>query len=86
MRLAWLLLVLAACDPPLPKDCPRACEPDDRDCGSFPYERLPARCFDICSLHECCDLMNGAWIKATFDCARPVDAGVDTVADGAPDA
>jgi hypothetical protein len=88
MRLAWLLLALTACDdtPPLPRDCPRACRPDDLDCTDFPYERLPARCFDICSLGECCELMSGAWNPRFFDCARPADAGVGTPPDGAPDA
>ena len=86
MRLAWLLLVLTACDPPMPRDCPRACEHDDLDCTDFPYERLPDRCHDICSLGESCELMNGAWSTRIFDCARPVDAGTDTPPDGARDA
>jgi hypothetical protein len=95
VHLAWLLLVLLACDrgpappdgdPPLPRDCPRACQPDDLDCGSFPYERLPQRCFEICYLGECCELVNGAWHTQIFDCARPADAGVDALSDGASDA
>lgn len=96
MRLAGLLLVLTAChgstpappdgEPPLPRDCPRACRPDDRDCATFPYEQLPARCADICNLGACCELVNGAWQTQIFDCARPIDAGVDTPPDGAPDA
>ena len=86
MRLAGLLLVLTACDPPLPHDCPRACRPDDQGCGTIAYEHLPARCADICSLGECCELINGEWHTQIFDCARPIDAGVDTPPDGAPDA
>jgi hypothetical protein len=86
VRLAGPLLVLTACDPPLPQDCPRACRPDDRNCATFPYEQLPARCQDICSLGACCELMNGAWQTQFFDCALPRDAGVDTPPDGAPDA
>src|SRR5882672_5613881 len=97
MRLAWLLVVFPACHrapaaPDAPPacpcggNCPRACQPDDLDCGSFPYERLPARCFDICYLGECCELVNGTWHTQIFDCARPMDAGIDAVPHGAPDA
>jgi hypothetical protein len=73
-------------EPPLPQDCPRACRPDDLDCAQFPYEQLPARCRDICYLGACCELVNGAWHPQAFDCAPPVDAGVDPPPDGAPDA
>jgi hypothetical protein len=98
VRLAGLLLVLTAChdapappappegEPRLPQDCPRACQPDDLDCATFPYEQLPARCRDICYLGACCELVNGAWQPRSFDCALPRDAGVDTAPDGAPDA
>ena len=98
MRFAWLWLVLVACgepappldgmpgDPALPRDCPRACRPGEEDCASFPYERLPARCQDICHLGGRGELVSGAWSMRFVDCARPADAGIDAVPDGAPDA
>ena len=89
MRAAWLCLLLAGCDagtadppaepPAKPQECPRACTADDSDCGTFPYEQLPARCVDICYLGACCDLVDGRWVTTIYDCARPkADAGIDS--------
>lgn len=79
MRILVVALLLAGCDstPSLPDSCPRECTPDDMNCGTFPYEQLPTRCFDICYTGSCCHLENGKWETEIFDCARqmPVDAG-----------
>jgi hypothetical protein len=79
----WLWLAVAACDPPRPARCAVECTAENSDCATLPYERLPARCTEICYWGGCCELMNGAWQMATVDCARPVDAGVDAPQDGA---
>lgn len=78
MRSAWLWLALSACaaapppdPPPKPESCSRPCSADDINCATFPYEQLPHRCLDICYLGTCCDLVDGAWVTETFDCARP---------------
>jgi hypothetical protein len=89
MRAAWLCVLLAGCDPGTveppaeppakPQDCPRACTADDRDCGTFPYEQLPARCLEICYLGKCCNLVDDQWVTEFYDCDRPkADAGIDS--------
>ena len=93
MRLLWLCLTLAACDtapqkpdaaPEKPASCPLVCTSDNSDCATFPYEKLPPRCQDICYWGECCELVDGVWRTSTVECAHPArDAGVDTPADGA---
>jgi hypothetical protein len=93
VRFAWLLVALVACsgkpvpapDCPCGGDCLRACRPGEEDCTLFPYEALPARCQDICHLGECCEIMNGTATVRFVECARPADAGVDTLRDGGLD-
>lgn len=90
MRQVLLLVALIGCDSAgsttssssKPSSCPRECRPDESDCSSFPYDKLPARCQDICYLGECCTLVDGAWHIMNVDCARPApgDAGADAAA------
>jgi len=89
MRLYWLWIALVACDatmptmPPKPASCPLVCTADNSDCATFPYEKLPSRCQDICYFGECCELVDGEWRTSTVECAHPArDAGVDTPSDG----
>jgi hypothetical protein len=87
MRFAWLWLAIAwgsACDdsPPRPPDCAVTCSPDNADCGTIPYEKLPSRCDEVCYWGSCCRLDNGAWSGEIYDGARPMtDAGVAALAD-----
>ena len=95
MRFAWLLLIVAACDharsdqdaahdaPPRPSDCAVLCTADNADCGTIPYEQLPPRCTEVCYWGSCCALLDGMWSKQVYDCARPVDAGVNPPVNGA---
>jgi hypothetical protein len=88
MHRILLVFAVVACSsrPDMPSECGGECRSEDVDCTSFPYETLPARCDSICYEGRCCYLQDETWHHVVFDCARPVDASVDTPPDGANDA
>jgi hypothetical protein len=94
VRFAWLRVVLVACngkpapapDCPCSRDCPRACRPGEEDRALFRCESLPARCQDLGYLGERREIMNGTASMRFVACAPPVNAGADTLRDGALDA